>query len=73
MKLQSKNIEKFLKNGEINLNINELEEDLLDDNLNEEFEISKRVNPMRSAMTKNKKQDASMYKNLDAKRYHKKK
>ena len=39
----------------------------------EEFNSQKRVKPMRSAITKNKKEDANMYRNIDPKRFHKKK
>lgn len=63
MKLQGKSIEKFLRNGEDNFGFDEEADEL---------EVS-RVQPMRSFETKNKKQDALMYKTPDAKRYFKRK
>ena len=65
MKVNVKNFEQFLKSGEYG------EEDGMGyDDL--ELEQTTRVKPMRTAATKNKKEDASVYKNHDSKRYHKK-
>jgi hypothetical protein len=63
MKIHNKSIDKFLQNGEDGLDIADFEEDLDD-----ELSNGVRVQPMRSVITKNKKEDAHVYKNLDAKR-----
>lgn len=77
MKLQAKSIEKFLKNGGNDIDVNNDDADLelteIDNDFEEEFNSQKRVKPMRSAITKNKKEDANMYRNIDPKRFHKKK
>lgn len=63
MKHKNQSIEKFLRNG----SINDSEEY---DDLEEELE-TKHIQPMRSTITRNKKEEASVYKNSDSKRYKK--
>lgn len=64
MKVNVKNFEQFLKSS----NYSDADLSYIDD----ELEQTSRVIPMRTMTIKNKKEDDSIYKNTDSKRYHKK-
>lgn len=67
MKVNVRNFEQFLKGGEYDLD----EDVVIDPDAIDDIEVNK-VSPMRSLATRNKKEDATIYKNHDSKRYYKK-